>query len=185
MGYIDRLGVVLAPNTPAWEPGLRQAYHALTLGFYEGELLRRLDPQRRSLGQFFQDEIAAPLGLDVYIRLPEGIGNERLAVMTSPGWLKRMFGFPLRFTLEAVNPRSNIYRALVVNPGAGVCLDEQRVYARNLEVPSGGPWGPPGRSRGPTAFSPPVGASCGCARRRSICWPRPRSLRGTDSTTSA
>jgi CubicO group peptidase (beta-lactamase class C family) len=135
---LDRLAVVLARQTPAWEPGLRQAYHALTLGFYEGELLRRLDPQRRSLGQFFQDEIAAPLGLDVYIRLPEGIGNERLAVMTSPGWLKRMFGFPLRFTLEAVNPRSSIYRALVVNPGAGVCLDEQRVYARNLEVPSGG-----------------------------------------------
>ena len=36
-----------------------------------------------------------------------------------------------------MNPRSNIYRALVVNPGASVYLDEQRVYARNLEVPSG------------------------------------------------
>ena len=36
-----------------------------------------------------------------------------------------------------MNPRSNIYRALIVNPGASVYLDEQRVYARNLEVPSG------------------------------------------------
>ena len=34
----------------------------ITLGFYEGELLRRIDPQHRSLGQFFQDEIATPLG---------------------------------------------------------------------------------------------------------------------------
>jgi hypothetical protein len=41
--------------------GTRQAYHALTLGFYEGELLRCVDPQHRSLGQFFQDEIALPL----------------------------------------------------------------------------------------------------------------------------
>ena len=68
---LDRLAVVLARQKPAWEPGTRQAYHAITLGFYEGELLRRIDPQHRSLGQFFQDEIASPLGLDVYIRLPE------------------------------------------------------------------------------------------------------------------
>ena len=26
----------------------------------------------------------------------------------------------------------------MVNPGSGICLDEERVYARNLEVPSGG-----------------------------------------------
>ena len=69
---LDRLAVVLARQKPAWEPGTRQAYHAITLGFYEGELLRRVDPRHRSLGQFFQDEIATPLGEDVYIRLPGG-----------------------------------------------------------------------------------------------------------------
>ena len=37
-----------------------------------------------------------------------------------------------------MNRRSNIYRALVTNPGFAVSHDEQRVYARNLEVPSGG-----------------------------------------------
>jgi len=50
---LDRLAVVLARQKPAWESGTRQAYHAITLGFYESELLRRLDPQHRSLGQFF------------------------------------------------------------------------------------------------------------------------------------
>jgi len=40
--------------------------------------------------------------------------------------------------LAAMNPRSAIYRALVVNPGSEVSLDDERVYARNLEVPSGG-----------------------------------------------
>ena len=44
-------------------------------------------------------------------------------------------GFPLRFTLEAMNRRSNIYRAL---RGSELPHDEQRIYARNLEVPSGG-----------------------------------------------
>ncbi len=77
----DRLAVVLARQVPAWEPGTRQAYHAITLGYYESELLRRVDPKRRTLGQFFQDEIASPLDLDVYIRLPEEIPNARLATI--------------------------------------------------------------------------------------------------------
>src|SRR6478735_9884088 len=66
---LDRLAVVLARQKPTWEPGTRQAYHALTLGFYEGELMRRLDPAHRTIGRFFQDEIATPLGLDLYLRL--------------------------------------------------------------------------------------------------------------------
>ena len=134
---LDRLAVVLARQKPTWEPGTRQAYHALTLGFYEGELMRRVDPQHRSLGQFFQDEIASPLGLDVYIRLPETISNSRLATLAPPRWLEMMFSFPFRLMLDTMNRRSNIYRALVINPGVAVYFDPQRIYARNLEVPSG------------------------------------------------
>jgi CubicO group peptidase (beta-lactamase class C family) len=134
---LDRLAVVLARQKPAWEPGTRQAYHALTLGFYEGELLRRVDPQHRSLGQFFQEEIASPLALDVYIRLPEEVPNARLATLAPPGRLEMLFGFPLRLAVDAMNRRSNIYRALEINPGAAVYFDPQRIYARNLEVPSG------------------------------------------------
>jgi CubicO group peptidase (beta-lactamase class C family) len=135
---LDRLALVLARQTPAWKPGTRQAYHAISLGFYEGELLRRVEPAHRSLGQFFQDEIATPLGLDVYIRVPEEIPNSRLAILDSPGVLERLRGFPIRLSLASLYPRSNIYRALVTNPGAAICLDEARVYSRNLEVPSGG-----------------------------------------------
>jgi CubicO group peptidase (beta-lactamase class C family) len=135
---LDRLAVVLARQKPAWEPGTRQAYHAITLGFYEGELLRRVDPRHRSLGQFFQDEIAGPLGEDVYIRVPEEIPNSRLATLATPGPMEMLLGFPFRLTVEGMNRHSNIYRALVTNPGAGVYQDEERVYARNLEVPSGG-----------------------------------------------
>jgi CubicO group peptidase (beta-lactamase class C family) len=135
---LDRLAVVLARQKPAWEPGTRQAYHAITLGFYEGELLRRVDPRHRSLGQFFQDEIATPLGLDLYIRLPEEIPNSRLATLATPSQFKMLLDFPIRLTLDGMNPHSNIYRALIANPGFAITHDEQRVYARNLEVPSGG-----------------------------------------------
>lgn len=61
---LDRLAVILAQQQPAWPPGQRQAYSMLSLGFYESELIRRVDPLHRSLGQFFQEEIASPLGLD-------------------------------------------------------------------------------------------------------------------------
>lgn len=132
---LDRLAAVLARQKPAWEPGTRQAYHAITLGYYESELLRRIDPRHRSLGQFFQDEIATPLGLDFYIRLPESIPNSRMATIASPGWIARLRGFPFRFALAAFNPRSNIRRALL---GSELPHDKQRVYARNFEIPSGG-----------------------------------------------
>jgi len=135
---LDRLAIVLARQKPAWEPGTRQAYHAISLGFYESELLRRVDPRHRSLGQFFQDEIATPLGLDVYIRVPEGIPNARLATLAPPRSIDMLLGFPLRLALAGMNRRSNIYRALFTNPGFALALDEQRVYARNLEMPSGG-----------------------------------------------
>ena len=135
----DRLAAVMARHVPAWEPGTRQAYHGLTLGFYEGELLRRVDPRRRSLGQFFQEEIAAPLKEDFYIGLPDHIPNDRLATLPPPGLMKMLIGFrPLRLLVEGLNPRSNISRALAVNPGTSIYLDASRVYARNLEVPAGG-----------------------------------------------
>src|SRR5215204_2703281 len=135
---LDRLAEILARQKPEWEPGTRQAYHALTLGFYESELLRRIDPRRRSLGQFFHDEIATPLGLDFYIGLPESIPDSRLATLENAGLFKMLFGLPFRFTLAIFNPHSNMNRALVKNPGAAIVIDEQHVYARNLEVPSGG-----------------------------------------------
>ena len=135
---LDRLAEIMARATPAWQPGARQAYHAITLGFYESELLRRIDPQHRSLGQFFQDEIATPLGLDLYIRLPESIPDSRLATLVNPGMFEMLFGFPVRLTLSMWNPHSNFYRALITNPGAAVSINEEHIYARNLEVPSGG-----------------------------------------------
>jgi CubicO group peptidase (beta-lactamase class C family) len=134
---LDRLAAVLARQKPAWEPGTRQGYHALTLGFYEGELLRRVDPQHRSLGRFFQDEIAAPLAVEMYIGLPHSIPNAWLATLSPPGRLEMLLHLPPRVTIEALNPHSNIYRALEVNPGTGVYSDPEQIYARDLEVPSG------------------------------------------------
>ena len=132
---LDRLAAVLARQKPAWEPGTRQGYHAVTLGLYEGELLRRIDPKHRSLGRFFQDEIATPLGLDFYIRLPESVAGYQLATVEPLSVLKRLTGFPIRFALESFNPRSNIIRSL---KGSELAYDTQATYARDLELPAAG-----------------------------------------------
>lgn len=60
----------LESTTPLWEPGTRHGYHALTFGWLAGELVRRADPAHRSLGTFLAEEIAGPLGLDLWIGLP-------------------------------------------------------------------------------------------------------------------
>ncbi len=49
------LAKVLARQRPAWVPGRRHGYHAFTLGWYESELLRRVDPRGRRLPAFFAE----------------------------------------------------------------------------------------------------------------------------------
>jgi CubicO group peptidase (beta-lactamase class C family) len=137
---LDRLAVVLAQQKPAWAPGERQAYSMLCLGFYESELVRRVDPLHRSLGQFFQEEIATPLGLDFYIRLPDAIPNARLALIEEVNPLlaiRYASRIPLRLVLAELNPHSPLRRS-DRNPPTSVSLDRSHLYARNLEVPAGG-----------------------------------------------
>lgn len=89
LGDLDVLAPILARQAPAWEPGTRHGYHAITLGFYEGELLRRVDPAHRSLGRFFREEVARPLGIEFHIGLPPDLPASRLATLElfQPRWL--------------------------------------------------------------------------------------------------
>lgn len=135
---LDQLAALLARQRPEWPPGSRQAYHAITLGFYEGELLRRIDPEHRSLGRFFQDEIATPLGLDLYIRLPETIPNSRLAPVPTRSPLDMILHTPWRMTLGIFDHHSPIHRALPAMKPETWWSDPERIYSRNIEVPSGG-----------------------------------------------
>ena len=61
---------LLEKQQPLWIPGTAHSYHALTYGWLAGELIRRVDPKRRTLGQFIQDEIADRLGIEFYVGLP-------------------------------------------------------------------------------------------------------------------
>jgi len=71
----------IAAQAPIWEPGKHHGYHPRTFGWILGELVRRVTG--RSLGQFFAEQVARPLGLDFYI----GLGAEhehRVAELLAP-----------------------------------------------------------------------------------------------------
>ena len=61
----------LADTAPRWPIGAQHGYHALTYGWLAGELVRRVDPQHRSLGTFVRDEIVSRVGGELWIGLPE------------------------------------------------------------------------------------------------------------------
>ena len=63
---LDAVAAAAARQAPAWEPGTRHGYAPFAIGWYESELIRRVDPRGRSLGRFFAEEIAGPLGLEFY-----------------------------------------------------------------------------------------------------------------------
>ncbi len=63
----DKSTSMLAGQAPWWEPGTASGYHALNQGHLVGEVIRRITGQ--SLGTFFAETVAAPLGADFHIGL--------------------------------------------------------------------------------------------------------------------
>src|SRR5690606_24172367 len=71
---------LLAGQAPEWEPGTAHGYHTFTYGWLAGEIVRRLDG--RTVGGYVADEIAGPLGLDLWVGAPDPV-LDRTARLTS------------------------------------------------------------------------------------------------------
>ena len=138
----DRLASVLAAQKPAWEPGTRHGYHAMTLGFYESALIRRLDPQHRTIGRFFADEVAQPLDLEFYIGVPQDVDDDRIATVHAFRPIEmalHLNKMPKRLILSMLNPRGTLSRAmrtmpLLMTPGA---FNKREVRAAELPSVNG------------------------------------------------
>ncbi len=81
--FFDWGGMVhaLEKTEPFWKPGTMHGYHSFTFGWLVGEVVRRISG--KSLGTFFREEVAEPLGLDFWIGLPEE-HEQRTAQMLFP-----------------------------------------------------------------------------------------------------
>ena len=132
---LDDVARLLARQKPAWPPGTRHGYHTMTIGLCMQELIRRVDPRHRTLGRFFQEEIAAPLGLDFYIGLPHEIPDERLAKVKP---LSRGRGLlALRYTPPAVTLKMIIPGSLLRRSFSGLSVDPTARAYLDVEVPAG------------------------------------------------
>ena len=122
----DAIAARLADTAPWWAPGSAAGYHALTQGFLQNELVRRIDG--RTLGQFFAEEVAAPLGADFHIGLPAS-EDARIAELDPP-----------RLGLEATPDEGTIAsRTLRGTPLTG--LEPRTREWREAELPAAGGFG--------------------------------------------
>ena len=132
---LDDVASVLARQKPAWPPGTRHGYHTMTIGLYMQEIIRRVDPAHRSLGRFFHEEIAEPLGLEFYIGLPPEIPDERIATLRTLSPLRGLAALrytPIATTLKMIAPGSLLRRSFV---GTNLDYGDRRSY--EVEVPAG------------------------------------------------
>ncbi|UWW95190.1 serine hydrolase [Streptomyces murinus] len=65
----DLGAAAVAAQAPVWEPGTDHGYHAQTYSWLTGELVRRVTG--RPVGEWLADEIAGPVGADLWLGLPE------------------------------------------------------------------------------------------------------------------
>ena len=126
---LDPVLRLIEQQRPWWRPGAQHGYHAVTYGFILSGLIRAVTG--RTVGEFFADEVARPLELDLYIGLPPEshdtvapmIGpSQRQAIrsMLNPVWL--------RYLLGVANRRSASYRATF--GGTSVSFDDHEELVR-------------------------------------------------------
>jgi CubicO group peptidase (beta-lactamase class C family) len=116
----------LAEQKPYWEPGTAHGYHALTFGWLVGEVVRRVTG--RTIGTWFADEVAKPLGLDFHIGLPESeearvapLQPVRVIVPEDPEVIERM--------MVTLDPNHLMQRALTLNGAMSFGIEEGRFDA--------------------------------------------------------
>ena len=122
----------LAAQPLSPDPNAYRCYHALTIGWLCGGVLRRIDG--RSLGHFFADEVAGPLGLDIWIGLPEAqeprVGTLQLASDWGP------WDADLTPEQKADPTRRSIWANPPLFPTDGLAWNTRPYHA--CEMPGGG-----------------------------------------------
>ena len=117
----DRCTSMLAAQEPWWEPGTASGYHAVTQGFLIGEVVRRITGD--TIGTWFAREVAAPLGADFFIGLPES--EDRRVSLVIP---------PPPMDLSELKPTEIAIRAMT-NPILDA-TSPQHAWWRRAEIPA-------------------------------------------------
>jgi CubicO group peptidase (beta-lactamase class C family) len=106
----------LAAQAPNWPPGSAHGYHAMTFGWLIGELVRRRSGKR--FGEFFQSEIARPLGLEFWIGLPEPYESRLSRLRMAPPVREASRQLKAMFDRESLTARAFLNPRSMLMPGA-------------------------------------------------------------------
>jgi CubicO group peptidase (beta-lactamase class C family) len=120
----------LAAETPWWTPGTAHGYHAVTFGWLVGEVVRRITG--KSLGTYFREEVAEPLGVDFHIGLREDEHGRVAEMSTLPPPAPGTEGVQLG-TLILSDPDGLAARAFM-NP-ASIAYGVNNAAWRTAEIP--------------------------------------------------
>ncbi|MEJ0028434.1 MAG: serine hydrolase domain-containing protein [Rhizomicrobium sp.] len=131
----EKCTAALAAMAPLWPPGTAYMYHAVTYGYLVGEVIRRVSG--KTPGRFLAEEIAAPLGLDLWIGLPEREENRvapyfsRRPGLTLEQWTMLLQGF-------GIDAQSRLAQAMlhaVIGTGEAIALINSR-EGHAAEIPA-------------------------------------------------
>jgi len=128
----------LARQAPHWEPGTRHGYHATTYGWLVGEVIRRVTGV--SVGTYFREAVAEPLGIDFWIGLPESEEPRvaRLDGGTTPDF-DALDPAARELAEQFLGPDTHLGRALFAPGGALADRDVWNTRALHAaEVPAAG-----------------------------------------------
>jgi len=143
----DPIVDALAAQKPYWEPGTAHGYHALTFGWLVGEVVRRVSG--KTVGTFFAEEVAAPLGLRFWIGLPADYEPKvsRLRIGQIPSLAEIAQGkLPpeiVELASQIFAPGSLLLRALTLNGafgeflGSGGPFNQPSVHAAEIPAANG------------------------------------------------
>ncbi|MCD4696919.1 MAG: beta-lactamase family protein [Bacteroidales bacterium] len=112
----EGLSTLLENAKPIWKPGSKHGYHAGTIGLFMQQLVMRIDKKGRTIGQYFSDEIAKPLGVDFYIGLPANFDTSRLATLKElipPYSLFNLGKLPKGMWKQTLNPFSLFWKSML------------------------------------------------------------------------
>lgn len=120
----------LLTQEPLWEPGTGYAYHAVTFGNLVDELVRRVDG--RTVSQLFQDDVAAPLGVEAWIGAPAD-QLPRIAEFVEVDWSLTPplpLGSPEDLQARAMSFGTAFPSGAGIHPGVG--YNDPRVHAAEM-----------------------------------------------------
>ena len=106
----DFAATAIATQAPAWEPGTDHGYHAQTYSWLTNELVRRVTD--RTIGEWIADEISGPLGLDLWVGLPDAQAPRvgRVGQIEAPASDGALKARPKRSVTEAYADPSSLTR---------------------------------------------------------------------------